>query len=138
MKRCLKLFLVGVLISGCSTVQTNPWDDIELDEDPVEAPLALPELPKPTIVGDQVVLDASQASRIREYGIIARANTMMAQEYSTSINERKRANTALVEAGQAQRVQSEMRLQMLQDERRHNAWTSIGYWIIIIGLGTAL
>ena len=138
MKHCLKLFLVGVLISGCSTVQTNPWDAVELDETPVEAPLALPELPKPTIVGDTVVLDSGEAALIRAYGIIARANTTMAEEYSKSINERKRANTALVEAGQAQRIQSEMRLEMLEDERRHNFFTSIGYWVVIIALGVSL
>ena len=138
MKRLLRLFLVGALISGCAAEPTNPWDDVELDETPVEAPLGLPELPKPTIVGDQVVLDASQAAQIRDYGIIARANTTMADEYSKSINERKRANTALVAAGKAQRVQSEMRLEMLADERRHNFFTSIGYWVVIIALGVAL
>ena len=138
MKRYLKLFLAGVLISGCASEPTNPWNDIELDETPVEAPLALPELPKPTIVGETVVLDASQAAQVRSYGIIARANTVMAEEYSKSINERKRANTALVEAGKAQRAQSEMRLEMLEDERRHNFFTSIGYWVIIVALGISL
>ena len=138
MKHWLKLFLVGALISGCSTVQTNPWDSIETEETPVTGPLVLPELPKPTIVGDTVVLDASQAAQIRAYGIIARANTTMAEEYSKSINERQRANTALVEAGKAQRVQSEMRLEMLEDERRHNFFTSIGYWVVIIALGVSL
>ena len=138
MKHWLKLLLAGALISGCAAERINPWDAIELDETPVEAPLTLPVLPKPTIVGETVVLDASQAAQIREYGIIARTNTTMAEEYSKSINERKRANTALVEAGQAQRVQSEMRLEMLKDERQHNFWTNMGLYVVILALGFAL
>jgi len=138
MKHYLTLFLIGTLCSACATTQPNPWDSIELDEKPVEAPLVLPELPKPTIVGDTVVLSPDQAAQVRDYGIIARANTIMAQEYAKAINERQRANTALVGAGKAQRIQSEMRLEMLEDERRHNFFTSIGYWVVIIALGAAL
>ena len=131
-------YLCGLILVGCATTQTNPWDDIELDEAPVEAPLTLPELPKPTIVGDTVVLDANQAAQVRSYGIIARTNTTMADEYSKAINERKRANTALVEAGKAQRVQTSLLREQIQDERRHNFFTSIGYWVVIVALGFAL
>jgi hypothetical protein len=138
MKYYLTLFLAGVLTSGCATDPVNPWDGVDIDEVAVEAPLVLPELPKPTIVGDQVILDASQAAQIRDYGIIARANTEMASEYSMSINERQRANTALIEAGKAQRMQSELRRGMLEDERRSNFFTNIGLYVVIIALGLAL
>ena len=138
MKHYAMLSLVGVLISGCALEPVNPWDSIETDETPVEAPLVLPELPKPTIVGDTVVLDADQAAQIRNYGIISRTNTVMAQEYAQAINERQRANTALVEAGKAQRVQADILREQLEDERRHNFWTSIGYWVVIVGMGLAL
>ena len=132
------LALIVILASGCATTQQNPWNDIEIDETPVEAPLTLPELPKPTIVGDTVVLNPSQAAQIRAYGIISRANTVMAEEYSRSINERKRANTALVGAGKAQRAQAEILREQLQDERRHNFFEKIGLYIVVIALGVAL
>lgn len=138
MKHYLRLFLVGALISGCAAAPTNPWDDVQVDVTPVEDPLALPGLPVPTIEGDKVVLTAPQAAQVREYGIIARANTDMAGEYAGSINERKRANAALVDAGKAQRVQSEIRLEMLEDERRHNFFEKIGLYIVIIALGVSL
>ncbi len=133
MKRLLKLFLVGVLISGCSSNPVNPWDSIEIDETPVEAPLNLPKLPKPKVIGDTVVLTAVQAQEIRDYGIISRANTVMADEYAQSINERKRANTALVESGQAQRAQTEILRETLGDERWHHFWQTIGW----VGLAIA-
>ena len=138
MKHCLRLFLVGALISGCASAPPNPWDSVPIDESVTEAPLTLPELPKPTIVGDQVILDADQAAQIRDYGIIARANTEMASEYAQAIDQRKAANMALVEAGKAQRVQSEMLKEMLQDERVHNFYMKIGMGLVIIGMGLAL
>ena len=104
MKHYLKLFLVGLLISGCASAPENPWDSIELDESETAGPLHLPELPTPTVVDDHIELNAEQATQVRDYGIIARANTTMAEEYAKAIDDRKRANTALVEAGQAQRV----------------------------------
>ena len=138
MKHYLRLFLVGAVLSGCAAAPTNPWDDVTVDEAPVEAPIHLPELPKPAIVGDQGVLTADQAAQVRDYGIIARGNTTMADEYSKAINERQRANAALIEAGKAQRIQSELRLEMLEDERKHNFFEKIGLYVIIIALGASL
>lgn len=137
MKPYLKLFLVGIILSGCAT-QPNPWNDVPLDESVTEAPIPLPNLPTPTIVGDHVELDATQAAQVRDYGIIARTNTEMAAEYAKAIDQRKAANTALVEAGKAQRVQAEMLREMLEDERRHNFVTKIGLYVLVIGLGVAL
>ena len=137
MKRLLMLLAIGT-VSACSSNPVNPWDSIEIDETPVEAPLALPKLPKPEIVGDAVILTGSQAEQVREYGIIARTNTTMAEEYSKAINERQRANTALVGAGKAQRAQAEILREQLQDERRHNFFEKIGLYIVVIALGASL
>jgi len=59
-------------------------------------------------------------------------------EHAAQIGQLKVARKALVEAGQAQRNIADMRQEMLEDERRHHFWQSIGYWVAIIGMGLAL
>ena len=138
MKHWLKLFLIGISLSGCAVAPPNPWEAVTVDETETATPIPLPALPAPVVVGDRLELDAEQAAQIRDFAIIARANTEMAAEYARAIDDRKVANTALIEAGKAQRMQSEMRREMLEDERKHNLWNNLLLYGVIIVMGVAL
>lgn len=67
----------------------------------------------------------------------AAANHDIAAEHAAQIESMRRAAQNLLEGAQHQRRIAEMRLEMLEDERRHHFWQSLGYWVVIGALGAA-
>jgi len=61
------------------------------------------------------------------------ANYDIASEHIVQIESMRDATQDLVEAGQHQRRIAEMKQEMLDDERRHHFWQSLGYWVLIAG-----
>jgi len=84
------------------------------------------------------VYDNAGANDLEDYRKCSESNAAIARQHALQINQLKIARAEIVEAGQMQRNIAEMRSQQLDDERKHNAWMSIGYWVVIIGLGSAL
>lgn len=123
--------LVGNLLA-CATHQVNPWDSIEVPSEAIETPLPCDELPEP------VALDEIGKGRIDAMRECAMANYDIASEHIVQIESMRDAAGNLIDAGQHQRRIAEMKQQMLDDERRHNFFSTIGYWIAIIGLVVAL
>lgn len=78
-------------------------------------------------------MDAIGKGRIAAMRECAMANYDIASEHVIQIKEMRIATGHLVEAGQAQRRIAEMKQQMLDDERRHHFWQSLGYWVLIAG-----
>jgi hypothetical protein len=72
------------------------------------------------------------------YKTAAEANTAIAAEHAQQVEVLQETVVSLVSAGQAQRSVAEMRKEMLEEERRHNFFKSIGLYAIIIGMGLAL
>jgi hypothetical protein len=68
----------------------------------------------------------------------AEANYAIASEHVTQIDNMRESVQHLADAGQAQYRIAQMKQEMLDDERKHNFYTSIGYWVVIIALGAAL
>ena len=135
MRMLLTFLLVGVL-SGCATQSPNPWVELETDVSPATQPLNCV-MPLPDeVVGQSIVYTTAHA--LEAYRVCSEANEAIAQEHALQIGQLKLARKGLVEAGQSQRAIADMRKEMLEDERRHNFFEKIGYWIVIIGMGTAL
>ena len=133
--KTLKIFLLAGVLSGCTTT-SNPWEGLEVDTSPATTPLHCV-MPLPDeVVGQSIIY--SSAQNLEEYRVCSEANEAIATSHALQIYQLKVARKALTEAGDAQQNISEMRLQMLEDERRHNLWTSVGYWVVIIALGVSL
>ena len=134
--RMLLTFLLAGGLSACTTVAPNPWADLDTDIAPAVPPLHCV-MPLPdAVVGQSITYET--ASALEAYRVCSEANEAIAKEHVAQIGQLKIARKGLTEAGQAQRNIASMKEEMLQDERKHNFFTSIGYWIVIIGMGLVL
>ncbi len=78
-----------------------------------------------------------QVRQLDAYREASRANYRIAQEHAEQIEALQDAVAALVEAGMAQKVITDMRQTMLEDERKHHLIEKVGLYGIIIALGVA-
>lgn len=135
--RLLLIFLLAGVVS-CASVPENPWDGLTVDTVPAAQPLDCVWPAPNDVIGDSVVFDNAGVNDLDDYKQCSEDNAAIVTEHAAQIAELKVARKALVESGQSQRNIAEMRAEMLEDERRHNFYTSIGYWVVIIGLVASL
>ena len=137
-----RLLLVVGALAGCATTPTpNPWVDIETDKEPAAQPLELGEWPDPIgFSDDTLVFDLEGARALQAYQVAAEANTEIASELSEQVNDLNDATSSLVEAGKAQRVVADLRLEILEEERKNWFWEKTMYWagFAIIAIAVAL
>ena len=141
MRAWLTLLAAGASLSlaSCATAPTpDPWADLEVDQTEAQRPVRLPEWPDETsFTEDEITFDLSGARALSAYRATGEGNTEIADANAEQIDELRKAAAALVEAGQAQRRVADLRLEILQEERRHHAWERAGYWtgmlLVIIG-----
>ena len=130
------------MLSGCATAPTpDPWQGIEVPTARAERPLSLPEFPSPvSIAADTVTFDLEGANAVTAYIVIAEANTDIAYEHSEQIDDLRTSTKYLVEAGKAQRKVADLRLEILEEERRHWMFEKAAYLggYLLIALGFAL
>jgi len=140
MKTWLIFLIGGVSLSGCATTPPpNPWDDLTTETEPAATPIDCGRFPAPTEATESmIVYDTAGVNELEAYRVCSEANTAIADEHAEQIGELKTARAALVEAGQSQRNIADMRETMLEDERSHHFWQSLGYWVIIIAAVAAL
>ena len=133
------IFLIaGSAVTGCAVAPSNPWDDVEVDLSPAVRPDRLPDRPIPVVHPDGFLYDREGLQALDEYFTLAEAAEDIAHLNADEIDQLKRASKALIEAGQAQRRQTEITKDILEDERRHHAWEKAGlYVIMLLGLGAA-
>lgn len=134
MKRSLTFLIVGLSLSGCATVEENPWADLVVETEPAETALDCGSFPMPAASdGQGITYDAAGVNALEAYRTCSEANQGIANEHAAQVDQLKIVRQALTEAGQAQRNVAEMRQEMLEEERRHHFWQSLGYWVLIIG-----
>ena len=137
--RMLKIFLLAGVLSGCATVTHNPWQNLDTDPSAAVSAIDCGAFPYPSeVYKTHVVYDKAELNTLDDYKKCSEANEAIANEHALQIGQLKLARKGLTEAGAAQRSISDMKQEMLDDERKHNFFTSIGYWIVIIGMGAAL
>jgi len=131
------LLTVGVL-TGCATTEVNPWESIEVPREAAQQPVQPPTWPIPATFDDEGATFTLEQLRVLDvFREISDANLAIAREHAAQIEVLQDALAALVEAGQAQRVVADMRSQMLEEERKHNAVEKVGLWILVLGLAAA-
>jgi len=84
-----------------------------------------------------VTFDISGARALEAYRIAGEGNTELAEEHAGQIDDLKDAAAILVETGQAQRRVADLRLEILQEERRHHFIEKITLYagaILILGV----
>lgn len=148
MRMSLIFLIIGVSLSaGCaSQPPENPWSGVTTEVGSAVASLDCGTFPYPSDLRDTTgdgkidtaVYDEVGVNELEAYRICAEANEANVDEHALQIMQLKVARRALVDAGKAQRNIANMRAEMLEDERRHNFWQSIGYWVAILGMGLAL
>ncbi len=137
--RILVLSLISLSLASCATLVPNPWVGLDVDLSPAATPLDCGSFPLPTeITETHVLYDKAGLNDLNAYRLCSEDNEAIVTEHALQIGQLKIARKGLVEAGQAQRRISDMREQMLADERRHNFFQSIGLYAVIIGMGFAL
>lgn len=126
--------------SGCATGPPNsPWDGLSVETDPAAEALACGAFPAPIQATDaQMTYDLVGVNALEAYRVCAEANEGNVDEHAAQILQLKIARRGLTEAGQAQRNIANMRAEMLEDERKHHFWQSLGYWVVIGVMGVAL
>lgn len=138
MRRLLILLLAGALSSACTTTPLDPWADLEADARPAVRPQELPRWPQPIEATESTVtfdLDGTRA--LDAYRAAGATNTRIAEANADQVDALNEAAGHLIAAGRGQRQIAELRAEMLEDERRHHLFTSIGYWVVIVALGVA-
>ncbi len=121
-------FLAGILAGCASSPTPDPWQDIEVQPPGAIKPLSLPEFPSPaSMTEDTVMFDLTGANAISAYIVVAEANTDIAYEHAEQIDDLRVASKALVDAGKAQRKVADLRLEILEEERRHWFWEKLSY-----------
>ena len=140
MPQWLISLVVGVSLSGCATTPTpDPWANVEVDQTEAQQPVRLPEWPQETSeTEDEVTFDLSGARALADYRIIGEGNTELAEEHAAQIDDLKDAVLSLVEGGRAQRRIADLRLEILEEERRHHFIEKMGlYALALFALGAA-
>ncbi len=138
--RNLVLSLISFIgLASCATVSPNPWNGFDTEITVTVTPIDCGQFPLPSeSTGDTFVYDRAAANDLNDYRQCSEANEGIASEHTKQIDQLKIAKKALVDAGRSQRNIADMRQTMLEDERKHHFFSTIGYWVAIIGMGIAL
>ena len=132
--RILVCFLIVGVLSGGATSTTNPWKDLTMDTSAAVGPRDCHRFPLPSsFTIDTIVYDESGANALEAYRACAEDNKDLVIEHAAQIRQLKIARKGLTEAGIAQRNISDMRQEILEQERRHWLFERIGYVILTIG-----
>ncbi len=135
MKTLILSLISFVVLSGCATAAPDPWQGLDVTLSPAATSLDCGSFPLPAeSYKTHVVYDKAGLNDLNDYRQCSEANEAIVIQHALQIGQLKLARKGLTEAGQAQRRIADMRQTMLDDERRHNFFQSIGLYAVIIGL----
>ena len=135
---CGTSLILGVILSGCATSQPNPWESVEVSDEPATQPLDLIRFPAPASFSDEfVTFDLQGAKDLKEFQVAAETNTDIAYENAAQVDDLNRAVAHLRDAGQGQRVIADMRQEILEEERKRHMVEKFTYWVLLLLFGVA-
>lgn len=147
--RGTSLAISALLLLGCASApeRPNPWLEPLPPTEPPTRPLQLPPLPSAEVQGDSLTLGGDPVSSatfqaLVEYRTAAEANTTIAAANADQAEELIRASTALFLAGRAEHQIAELRLALLEEERRARLYADVrtysllGIVLIAFGIGS--
>jgi len=107
---------------------------LDTETDPAAKSLDCGPFPLPSgATNDEIRYDEAGVNALDSYRLCSETNEANVDEHAAQIGQLKIVRKGLTEAGQAQRRIADMKQQMLEDERRHHFWQSLGYWVLIGG-----
>ena len=129
--KALMILLTGLSLVGCETnhVQLPDWELAARVPTPVTDPTPLPDICIPPFES----LECYEA--LDAYDIVAMGNTEIAQTNADALRKTEAGYDALIEAGKLQQQLSQIRQEILEEERKahmHDKWFYQG--IIVLGL----
>ena len=129
-------------LSGCAsqTVDLPDWDIPEAAEE-IQYPLSLPELPSPASSSEtHVTFTADDFARLASYAVTAGGNYDAALANAEALERQSAAYNSLIEAGKLQRQLTQVRQEMLEQERRDHFVDNLWHRgiIVLIAIGVAL
>jgi len=140
MKKWLIFWIAGLSLSACASApDPNPWDEQVTETEPATRSVDCGRFPMPTEVREEngqivaITYNAEKTNDLERYRQCMGDNAGIADDNALTIDELKIVRKALVRAGAAQYNIAEMRETMLEDERKHHLWKSLGYWVLILG-----
>jgi len=133
MRLLLMCLILGV--SSCATAPPeSPWDGLDTETTTAARSLDCGPFPLPSgATDDAISYDMAGVNALDAYRVCSETNEANVDEHAAQIGQLKIVRKGLTEAGQAQRRIAEMKQEMLEDERRHHFWQSLGYWVLIVG-----
>ena len=137
----MKILLLSLVlgVSSCASVPVDPWQGLDPDTTPATTSIDCGGFPLPSEASEgHIAYDKAGTNALEAYRACSEANQAIVDAHAQQIGQLEFAVQGLVDAGQAQYRIAEMRQTMIEDERKHNFWTSIGYWFVIVGMGLAL
>ena len=133
------------LVASCASTPPDNWSDIDVETEAAVTPIDCGGFPMPSdVIKDDEgnvtdgIYDKPAMNLLNDYRECSEANEGIANENALQVNQLKISRKGLTEAGAAQESISNMRQTMIEDERKHHFWSSIGQWALIIALGSAL
>lgn len=139
MKKLLIFLISFASLSGCATQAPDPWEGLDVDMSEAATSIDCGSFPMPDSTTDSVAIyDKAGMNELNAYRKCGDDQAKLVDEHSQQIDELKIVRKSLTEAGQAQANIASMKQEMLDDERKHNFYTTIGYWVLIVGLAAAL
>lgn len=89
--------------------------------------------PEPVSETDETVtFDLDGATALLKFQTTAEGNTKIAKAHAAQIVELQHALAGMLEAGRAQRRVSDLRLEILQEERRQHVIEKVGLYVLMI------
>ncbi len=112
-----------------------------MSQEPAQQPLELVDWPAPIeITESTVTFDIAGAATLELYRLAGEGNTVIAGANADQVDDLRDAARHLIAAGMAQRQVADLRLQILEEERRRHAWEKLtmygGMLLVIIGAAT--
>ncbi len=127
------LISLSLVLSGCATTTPNPWIGLDVSLEAATTPIDCGSFPLPSESTEtHVVYDKSGLNALNAYRQCSEVNEAIAGEHVLQIGQLKIARKGLVEAGQAQRRISDMRQEMLKEERLSHLISTVGWAAIAI------
>ena len=125
---------MALFLLGCASQPPNPWESIEVPRGTITQTIELGKFTLPSQSDSRrVVYDVEGVNALETYRLKAEGNTAIAAAHAQQIEALRKGIDGLVEAGKAQRRITDMRQEIIDSERRHHFWQSLGYWVLIVG-----
>ena len=139
MKALLTLLIAGAGLLGCATTPTpDPWASIDVPDRAAKTPLRAPEWPLPSINDEgDAAYSHDQIVALDAYRIVSQGTHDLALAHAHRIDALQDSVAHLTNAGKAQRRVADMRKEILEEERRRNAWeklTLYGMMLVVLGI----